>query len=37
MPGVNFYDDVKRIYPHSSLFAHMLGYTNIDGNGIAGV
>jgi len=37
VPGVNFYDDVKRIYPHSNLFAHVLGYTDIDGNGIAGV
>lgn len=35
--GVNFYDDVKRIYPHNNLFAHVLGYTDIDGKGIAGV
>ncbi|MFJ5423778.1 peptidoglycan D,D-transpeptidase FtsI family protein [Wolbachia endosymbiont of Drosophila barbarae] len=37
VPGVNFYDDIKRIYPHSNLFSHVLGYTDIDGNGIAGV
>lgn len=37
VPGVNFHNDVKRIYPHGSLFAHVLGYTDIDGNGIAGV
>jgi cell division protein FtsI (penicillin-binding protein 3) len=37
VPGVNFHDDVKRIYPHSNLFSHVLGYTDIDGNGIAGV
>ncbi|QOD38672.1 peptidoglycan D,D-transpeptidase FtsI family protein [Candidatus Wolbachia massiliensis] len=37
VPGVNFYDDTKRIYPHSNLFAHALGYTDIDGNGIAGI
>ncbi|MDR1261642.1 MAG: penicillin-binding protein 2 [Rickettsiales bacterium] len=37
VPGVNFYDDVKRIYPHNNLFAHVLGYTDIDGKGIAGV
>lgn len=36
IPGVNFYSDVKRIYPHGNLFAHVLGYTDIDGNGIAG-
>ncbi|WP_341808793.1 penicillin-binding protein 2 [Wolbachia endosymbiont (group E) of Neria commutata] len=37
VPGINFYDDIKRIYPHSNLFAHVLGYTDIDGNGIAGI
>ncbi|APR98911.1 peptidoglycan D,D-transpeptidase FtsI family protein [Wolbachia endosymbiont of Folsomia candida] len=37
VPGVNFYDDIKRIYPHSNLFAHVLGYTDIDGHGIAGI
>ncbi|NSM56152.1 penicillin-binding protein 2 [Wolbachia endosymbiont of Atemnus politus] len=37
VPGVNFYNDVKRIYPHSNLFSHILGYTDIDGKGIAGV
>ncbi|WP_238580392.1 MAG: hypothetical protein ABOJ95_000992 [Wolbachia endosymbiont of Armadillidium vulgare] len=37
VPGINFYNDVKRIYPHSNLFSHVLGYTDIDGNGIAGV
>ncbi|MDM8335174.1 peptidoglycan D,D-transpeptidase FtsI family protein [Wolbachia pipientis] len=37
VPGVNFYDYVKRIYPHSNLFSHVLGYTDIDGKGIAGV
>ncbi|MDN5248105.1 MAG: penicillin-binding protein 2 [Wolbachia endosymbiont of Tyrophagus putrescentiae] len=37
VPGINFYDDVKRIYPYSNLFAHVLGYTDVDGNGIAGM
>jgi len=37
VPGINFYNDVKRIYPYSNLFAHVLGYTDIDGNGIAGI
>ncbi|WCR58026.1 peptidoglycan D,D-transpeptidase FtsI family protein [Wolbachia endosymbiont of Ctenocephalides felis wCfeJ] len=37
VPGVNFHNDVKRIYPHSNLFSHVLGYTDIDGNGIAGI
>ena len=37
VPGINFYDDVKRIYPYSNLFAHVIGYTDIDGKGIAGI
>ncbi|WCR54250.1 MAG: putative peptidoglycan D [Wolbachia endosymbiont of Ctenocephalides orientis wCori] len=36
VPGINFYSDVKRIYPHGNLFAHVLGYADIDGSGIAG-
>lgn len=36
IPGINFYNDLKRIYPYRSLFAHVLGYTDIDGNCIAG-
>jgi cell division protein FtsI (penicillin-binding protein 3) len=37
VPGINFYDDIKRIYPYNNLFAHVLGYTDIDGKGIAGL
>ncbi|MDG7056330.1 MAG: penicillin-binding protein 2 [Wolbachia endosymbiont of Meromenopon meropis] len=37
IPGINFFDDVKRIYPHNNLFAHVLGYTDVDGKGIAGI
>ncbi|CAK8162372.1 cell division protein FtsI (penicillin-binding protein 3) [Candidatus Xenohaliotis californiensis] len=37
LPGIYMKSDAKRIYPHNSLFAHILGYTDTDGNGLAGV
>ncbi len=37
MPGIDFDENETRIYPHGSLFAHTLGYTNVDNAGIAGV
>lgn len=30
-------DDVKRFYPNKNLFSHIVGYTDIDGNGISGI
>jgi cell division protein FtsI (penicillin-binding protein 3) len=35
--GIYFYDDYYRIYPQGRLFSHLLGYTDADSNGIAGV
>lgn len=35
--GVSYYADVKRNYPEGQLFAQLLGYTDIDGNGQAGM
>ncbi len=37
LPGFSFIDEERRIYPHGSLTAHVLGLTDVDGNGIAGV
>lgn len=37
IPGLHFMDEWKRIYPQSSLVAHVVGYTDIDDRGIAGV
>ncbi|MBV0899670.1 MAG: penicillin-binding protein 2 [Wolbachia endosymbiont of Fragariocoptes setiger] len=37
IPGINFHDDMKRVYPYSNLFVHALGYTDIDNNGLAGI
>lgn len=35
--GVSYYADVKRNYPEGQLFAQLLGFTNIDGDGQTGV
>jgi cell division protein FtsI (penicillin-binding protein 3) len=37
LPGFNFIAEERRIYPHGPLSAHVLGATDIDGNGIAGI
>lgn len=37
IPALEFQKSEKRVYPHKNLFAHILGYTNIDNLGLAGV
>ena len=37
LPGFSFIDEERRIYPHGNLTAHLLGLTDVDGNGIAGI
>ncbi len=37
IPGLEFEDCEKRIYPHKNLFAHILGNTNVDNKGISGL
>ncbi|MBI2707353.1 MAG: penicillin-binding protein 2 [Proteobacteria bacterium] len=37
LPGIYFQQDERRVYPHGELFAHALGYTNIDNQGLGGV
>lgn len=37
LPGIAFVDEERRVYPQGSLLAHVLGYTDIDNQGIAGV
>jgi cell division protein FtsI (penicillin-binding protein 3) len=37
IPGLDFLREEKRVYPHGHLLAHVLGFTDIDGRGIAGV
>lgn len=36
-PGLNFREEYTRIYPQGRLAAHMVGYTNVDGRGLAGI
>lgn len=36
-PGLNFKEDVQRIYPHGALAVHMVGATGVDGQGLSGI
>lgn len=37
IPGLEFENGEKRVYPHKNLFAQLIGSTNIDNEGISGV
>ncbi|MBA3813781.1 MAG: penicillin-binding protein 2 [Alphaproteobacteria bacterium] len=37
IPGIYFQQDERRVYPHGELFSHVLGYTNIDNQGLSGI
>jgi cell division protein FtsI (penicillin-binding protein 3) len=37
IPGIDFMSDQRRIYPHGNLIAHVVGFADIDGNGISGL
>jgi cell division protein FtsI (penicillin-binding protein 3) len=37
IPGLSFQTEYRRIYPHGQTAAHVLGHTNVDGQGIAGI
>jgi cell division protein FtsI (penicillin-binding protein 3) len=37
IPGIDFITEERRVYPNGSLAAHVLGFTNVDGMGLAGV
>ena len=37
IPGLYFQREERRVYPHGPLAAHVLGFTDIDNRGIAGV
>jgi cell division protein FtsI (penicillin-binding protein 3) len=36
IPGLNFQREERRVYPHGRLLSHVVGFTDIDNNGIAG-
>ncbi|HVB89742.1 MAG TPA: penicillin-binding protein 2, partial [Beijerinckiaceae bacterium] len=37
LPGIGFLPENKRVYPNGPLGAHVLGFTNVDNIGIAGM
>lgn len=37
IPGLSFHFEQRRVYPQGALAVHVLGYTDIDGNGISGI
>ncbi|MFD2263583.1 peptidoglycan D,D-transpeptidase FtsI family protein [Lacibacterium aquatile] len=37
IPGIGFEREDKRLYPQGRLFAHVLGFSDVDNNGLAGV
>ncbi|MDA7705215.1 penicillin-binding protein 2 [Rickettsiales bacterium] len=37
LPGVIFENDMMRIYPHKSLFSHIVGYVDLDRKGLSGM
>lgn len=37
LPGIEFSKEEKRVYPHGKTGAHIIGFTNIDNHGLAGV
>jgi len=37
LPGLDFQYEKKRIYPQGNLFSHVIGATDVDGNGVAGI
>lgn len=37
IPGIDFRLDEKRVYPYGPLTAHVVGFTDIDGVGLAGI
>ena len=37
IPGVDFLDETRRVYPQGSLTAHVVGYTDIDNKGLSGI
>jgi cell division protein FtsI (penicillin-binding protein 3) len=37
LPGLIFEPTARRVYPHGRAAAHILGFTDVDGQGIAGV
>ena len=37
LPGLNYIEEERRVYPQGPVAAHVLGFADIDGNGLAGI
>lgn len=37
LPGIDFLEETRRIYPYGALTAHVVGYADVDGKGLSGV
>ncbi len=37
LPGIEFQNEFRRVYPHGALFAHALGFLGVDQEGLAGL
>jgi cell division protein FtsI (penicillin-binding protein 3) len=37
LPGLNFINEERRAYTHGNLFAHTVGFVDLDGSGMAGI
>jgi cell division protein FtsI (penicillin-binding protein 3) len=37
IPGVEFLDETRRVYPYGNLTSHVMGYVDVDSNGLSGL
>ena len=37
LPGLKFQQEERRVYPHGNTAAHILGFVDVDGNGLGGI
>ncbi|MDB5478635.1 MAG: putative peptidoglycan glycosyl transferase, Ftsi [Alphaproteobacteria bacterium] len=37
IPGVDFLDETRRVYPYGALTSHVVGYADVDGKGLSGL
>lgn len=37
IPGVEFLNETRRVYPYGALTSHVIGYVDVDSNGLSGI
>lgn len=37
IPGIDFIDETRRVYPYGALTSHVVGYADVDGKGLSGI